>query len=145
MGPMPKEKLLNYGLNPNSNVWAQGFPSWLPAYQVPDLMNLLNSRATPPPFNNRPHAVYSSNPAEIATTDKSKIVAGVLAILLGGLGVQYFYCGKISGGFITLLLSIITFGIWSVLTFIQGIMMLCMTQQEFEQKYVLSQSTLPLF
>ncbi|MCC8038121.1 MAG: TM2 domain-containing protein [Bacteroidales bacterium] len=72
-------------------------------------------------------------------------MAGVLAILLGGLGVQYFYLGKIGGGFITILLSLCTCGCWSILTLVQGILMLTMPNQEFERKYVYSNSVFPLF
>lgn len=153
VGPMPKEQLLNYGLNPDSNVWAQGMPGWMPAYTVPELMELIkrNRPSTPPPFNQNYGRGFNNNynnqryNAEFSATDKSKVAAGVLALLLGGFGAQYFYCGKIARGFISILLTIITFGIWNILTFIQGIMMLCMTQREFENKYVLSSSTLPLF
>lgn len=36
-------------------------------------------------------------------------------------------------------------GLWGILTLIQGVMMLTMTQADFERKYVLSSSTFPLF
>lgn len=72
-------------------------------------------------------------------------MAGILAILIGGLGIQYFYCGKVAGGLITILLSAVTCGLWSVLMLVQGILMLTMTQEEFDRKYVYSTSTLPLF
>lgn len=51
VGPMSKEALVNYGLNPNSQVWAQGMPAWVPAYTIPELMEVINTRPlnTPPP------------------------------------------------------------------------------------------------
>ena len=49
-----------------------------------------------------------------------------------------------SGGLV-LLLTIVTCGLWSIISFIQGILMLTMTQQDFENKYVLSTSTFPIF
>lgn len=76
---------------------------------------------------------------------KSRGVAALLAILLGCLGIQYFYCGKAVAGIITIALSIVTCGIWNILTLIQGIMMFCMTNQEFETKYVSNPATFPLF
>lgn len=76
---------------------------------------------------------------------KSRGVAGLLAILIGTLGIHYFYCGKTGGGFLCILLSIISCGIWGVITLIQGIMMMTMRSEEFERKYVYSQSTFPLF
>ena len=78
-------------------------------------------------------------------SSKDKTTAGILAILLGSLGIQYFYIGKTAGGFLTILLTLVTCGIWPILTFIQGIMMLTMTQEEFNRKYVFNNKTLPLF
>ncbi|MDE5662576.1 MAG: GYF domain-containing protein [Muribaculaceae bacterium] len=76
---------------------------------------------------------------------KSKIVAGLFAIFLGYLGVQYFYCDKVMAGFISILLSLITCGAWSVVTLIQGIYMLTMTDRQFDDKYVYNHATFPLF
>ena len=76
---------------------------------------------------------------------KSKIVAGLLAILLGYLGVQYFYCGKVGGGFLTILLSLVTCGMWYVITLIQGIYMLTLSDRDFDNKFVYTTSTFPIF
>ena len=81
----------------------------------------------------------------IPATDKSGLVAGLLAIILGVFGVQYFYCGKIGGGFLCILLTLITCGAWYTVSLIQGIYMLTLTPAEFERKYVLTNSTFPLF
>lgn len=76
---------------------------------------------------------------------KSRGVAALLAIFLGGLGIQYFYLGKTGAGLITIGLTVVTCGLWELVTFIQGILMLCMTNDNFRQKYVESTSTFPLF
>ena len=76
---------------------------------------------------------------------KSRGVAALLAIFLGGLGIQYFYLGKATAGIISIVLSLVTCGLWSLVMLIQGIMMFCMTNAQFREKYVLSTSTLPLF
>lgn len=79
-------------------------------------------------------------------SDKSKVVAGILAILIGTFGVQYFYLGKIMAGFLSILLTLVTCGtIWPILTFAQGIYMLTLTDQEFDAKYVYTNSSFPLF
>ncbi len=80
-----------------------------------------------------------------STSGKDKVAAGILAILLGGLGLHYFYIGKVTAGLITLLLSFVSCGIWSMLMLAQGIYMLTLTQEDFDQKYVYTNSTLPLF
>ena len=72
-------------------------------------------------------------------------MAGLLAILLGGLGVHYFYLGKTGAGVLFLILGLLSCGLISVLTLIQGILMLLMTQEDFEKKYVYTQSSFPLF
>ena len=72
-------------------------------------------------------------------------MAGLLAILLGYLGVQYFYCGKVGGGFLTILLSLVTCGMWYVITLIQGIYMLTLSDRDFDNKFVYTTSTFPIF
>ena len=67
-----------------------------------------------------------------------------MAMCSGGLGVQYFVMGKTAAGLITILLTIVTCGLWEIVTLIQGIMMLCMTESDFKRKYIDSTSTLPL-
>ena len=90
--------------------------------------------------NNREPDLFEDGPS-----GKNRGLAGLFAILLGSLGVHYFYVGKTAGGIICLLLSLITCGLWYTLTLIQGIMILTMRQAEFERKYVYSNSTFPLF
>lgn len=86
-----------------------------------------------------------NNPFDCGPDGKSRGVAGLLAIFLGYLGIEYFYIGKWQGGIITILLSLITCGGWSVITLIQGIMMLCMSNSEFRRKFVDTPSIFPLF
>ena len=76
---------------------------------------------------------------------KSRGLAALLAIFLGGLGIHYFYLGKTMAGVISIVLSIITCGVWSIVMFIQGIYMFCITNDQFRQKYIDNTSTLPLF
>lgn len=80
-----------------------------------------------------------------STSGKDKVAAGILAILLGSLGIHYFYVGKVAAGLITLLLSFVSCGIWAFIMFAQGIYMLTLTQEVFDEKYVYTNSTLPLF
>lgn len=60
--------------------------------------------------------------------NKSKVAAGVLAILLGSLGIHHFYLGNTKKGLIFLLVSVLTCGIaapiMSILSIIDGVKIL---------------------
>lgn len=63
---------------------------------------------------------------------KSKIAAGILAILLGGFGVHKFYLGKIGLGILYLIFC------WTyipaIVGFIEGIIYLCSNDENFQLK-----------
>jgi len=81
-------------------------------------------------------------------TGKSRGVAALLAILLGTLGIHYFYCGKTGAGIGFLLVSLLSCGILgavtAILALISGIKMFCMTNEQFDQTYVLTTSSMPI-
>jgi TM2 domain-containing membrane protein YozV len=64
---------------------------------------------------------------------KNKVVAGILAILLGGLGIHKFYLGKLGQGILYLLFS--WTGIPSIIGFIEGILYLVKSDEEFNRQY----------
>lgn len=130
VGPMTVEQLASYPVSPDTPVCTEDNQVWQPLYTFPVLMEAIN----------RSHTTV-----EINTTGKDKILCGILALLLGGFGAHYFYLGKIGGALICILLTLVTCGAWSIITLIQGILILTMTQAQFEQKYVLSKSTFPIF
>ncbi len=55
---------------------------------------------------------------------KSKIIAGILGIFLGGFGIHNFYLGRTTRAVIQLVLTIFTFGVASLWGFIEGILIL---------------------
>ena len=81
---------------------------------------------------------------------KSKVVAGILAILLGGLGIHKFYLGYIVPGIILLVASIISavtaiiliglVGLFVIGTIclIEGILYLTKSDEEFHETYVVN-------
>lgn len=58
---------------------------------------------------------------------KSRLVAGILGIFVGGIGVHNFYLGNITRGVIQILVTIVTCGFGSIWGFIEGILILCKT------------------
>ena len=65
--------------------------------------------------------------------EKNKIVAALLALFLGGFGVHKFYLKRIGTGIIYILFCW-TF-IPSLIAFIEGIILLCMSDDKFNDKY----------
>ncbi len=64
---------------------------------------------------------------------KSKIVAGILALILGGLGIHKFYLGNTKMGIVYVLFC------WTyipaIIGFIEGIIILCSNDENFQIKY----------
>jgi TM2 domain-containing membrane protein YozV len=88
--------------------------------------------------------VFSNGPS-----GRSRGIAGLLAILVGAIGVHYFYIGKTGAGVVFLLATLLSCGLLGVVTeivsLIQGILFFTSTQEEFESRWVNSPSSMPLF
>ncbi|MBR6490444.1 MAG: NINE protein [Muribaculaceae bacterium] len=104
----------------------------------------------------RPNYAYQQSSNDIfanGPSGKSRGVAGLLAIFLGSLGIHYFYIEKSTAGIVFLLVSLIggiltcgiLAGVVGIVALIQGILMMTMSQQEFENKYVTTPDQFPLF
>lgn len=63
---------------------------------------------------------------------KNKVVAGILAILIGSLGVHRFYMGHTVPGIVYLLLC--WTGIPSIIALIEGIIYLIDTEEKFQER-----------
>ncbi|MCF9046044.1 TM2 domain-containing protein [Acinetobacter nectaris] len=75
--------------------------------------------------------VRQTNPPIVG--EKNKLVAALLAFFLGGFGIHKFYLGRIGQGFLYLLFC------WTFLpafvAFIEGIIYLCSSDEQFARKY----------
>ncbi len=105
----------------------------------------------PPPENEAPGATPpyeapkepTTPPAGGGGADK-KLVAGLLGILLGSLGIHKFYLGYQKEGIIMLVVTIVVggvtcgagVGIMGIVGLIEGILYLTKTDQEFEDTYI---------
>ena len=67
--------------------------------------------------------------------DNKKVLAGVLAIVLGGLGIHKFVLGYTKEGIIQLVVSVFSCGIGSILGLVEGIIYLTKSDEEFYQTY----------
>lgn len=67
-------------------------------------------------------------------SDKDRTTAAIFALLLGGLGAHHFYLGNVGRG-VLYVLFVWTF-IPAIVGFIEGILYLTKTDEEFQRKYV---------
>nr|WP_239113042.1 TM2 domain-containing protein [Halomicronema sp. CCY15110] len=69
-----------------------------------------------------------------------KIIAGVLGILLGALGIHKFVLGYTTEGLVMLLVTVLTCGfggaVMGIIGLIEGIIYLTKTDEEFDATYV---------
>ena len=79
-------------------------------------------------------AIMSTEPATPIPGAEKKLVAGILAILLGGFGVHKFYLGYTKEGVIQLLLSLVCVG--GIIGIIEGILYLTKSDAEFVATYI---------
>jgi hypothetical protein len=67
---------------------------------------------------------YGVDPYGQPLSDKSKLVAGLLQILIGGLGIGRFYLGYTTIGVLQIVATVLTCGIGALWCLIDGIMIL---------------------
>jgi TM2 domain-containing membrane protein YozV len=130
-GPISWEELRSLAdsgqLGPDDLVWKKGMNGWVPASIVP---NLIPAGMAPPPLP----------PFGPALGGTDRLAAGLLAILLGSLGVHKFMLGMTTQGMIMLLVSLLTCGLGApvmhVIGIIEGVIYLTKTDAQFYQQYV---------
>lgn len=96
------------------------------------------SEETPTPTPES-YSTESAAPAPIYTKEQKdkKLIAGLLGIFLGSLGVHKFYLGYTKEGVIQLVGTIVTCGFASIIGLIEGILYLIKTDDEFVATYVI--------
>lgn len=76
-----------------------------------------------------------SNNALQPNQENKKVVSGVLAIVIGSLGIHKFYLGYTTEGIIQLVVTIVTCGLGGIIPFVEGIIYLTKSDEEFYQTY----------
>lgn len=130
-GPYTQDEIAGYlaagSFTSDALVWKQGMADWVPIRSA--FASGERSLAAPPP---PPPAIQNSN----------RIAAGVLAILLGSLGIHKFIMGLTGPGLIMLLVTVLTCGIGgavtSIIGIIEGVIYLTKTDAQFNQDYVVN-------
>jgi TM2 domain-containing membrane protein YozV len=140
-GPVTAEQLQQWiregRANTQTKAQGEGSAEFKTLAEFPEFHASLGiSPATPPPISPPVQAQVATRPPG---ADK-RIVAGVLAILLGSLGVHKFILGYTREGIITLLIDLFTCGIgvsvMAIIGLIEGIIYLTKSDEEFVQTYV---------
>jgi len=74
----------------------------------------------------------------ISQPENKKVVAGILAILIGSLGVHKFVLGYTKEGIIQIIITFATCGFGSIIGLIEGIIYLTKSDDEFYETYQLN-------
>jgi len=67
---------------------------------------------------------------------EKKMLAGIMGILLGGLGIHRFVLGDPTGGIIRILITVATCGAGGIIGLIEGIIYLTKSDEDFVQTYI---------
>lgn len=67
--------------------------------------------------------------------DNKKVLAGIMGIIFGGLGIHKFVLGYTKEGLLQILITVVTCGVGSILGLIEGIIYLTKSDEEFYQTY----------
>lgn len=97
-----------------------------------------NTAQAPQAPQAQPQYIYVQQPGVLhperaSWPEKNKLVAGLLALFLGSIGVHKFYLGQ-SGKGVMYLLFCWTY-IPTILSFIEGLTILCSSDEKFQNKY----------
>lgn len=77
----------------------------------------------------------NTTPVNSTPQKNKKVMAGILAILLGSLGIHKFILGYTKEGIIQIIVTFVTCGIGSIIGLIEGIIYLTKSDEEFYQTY----------
>jgi TM2 domain-containing membrane protein YozV len=67
--------------------------------------------------------------------ENKRVLAGIFALILGGLGIHKFILGYTQEGIIQLIIGVCTCGIGGIIGFIEGIIYLTKSDEEFYNMY----------
>jgi len=71
----------------------------------------------------------------MSNQESQRVLAGILALLLGSLGVHKFVLGYTKEGIIQIIITFVSCGIAGIIPFIEGIIYLTKTDEDFIEIY----------
>jgi TM2 domain-containing membrane protein YozV len=125
-------ELIRHGaLNRDSPVWKQGMPQWVAVGYLPQFVSVCSDVGR---SGNKIESNSGLNGNRIATK-KSKTVAVLLALILGGLGIHHFYLGNTLRGIFVLCLTLFLLGAGAIVALIEAIIIACTSKEQFDAKW----------
>ena len=79
--------------------------------------------------------IISNKNVSVKNEESKRVLAGILAIIMGTFGVHKFVLGYTKEGIIQLIISVCTCGILGIIGFIEGIIYLTKSDEEFINTY----------
>lgn len=86
----------------------------------------------------RPNETWNQPNHSGQPQENKKVLAGIMALLFGGIGIHKFILGYTQEGIIQIVLSVISCGILGIIPFIEGIIYLTKTDEDFYNTYQLN-------
>ncbi len=96
--------------------------------QVPPTPASDPAASAPPPSGAKPGPNPAGDPSK-------KMVAGILGILLGSLGIHKFFLGYTKEGIIQIVITVVTCGAGGIIGLIEGIIYLTKSDEDFVNTY----------
>jgi TM2 domain-containing membrane protein YozV len=154
-GPFPIGELIARGMTSDSLVWRAGMAQWQRADSIPELQALFakaqsaqttgvpppSAGAWPPQSAPPPQQPYPRvDIPQFVPGQSNRVLVGIMAIILGGLGIHKFILGMNRPGIIMLLVSILSCGkavpvMWAI-GLAEGIIYLTKSDEEFYRIYI---------
>ncbi|WP_028892156.1 TM2 domain-containing protein [Tenacibaculum sp. 47A_GOM-205m] len=79
--------------------------------------------------------VIDENGNTVPNQESKRVLAGILAILIGSIGIHKFVLGYTKEGIIQIIATIITCGFAGIIPFIEGIIYLTKSDDDFIETY----------
>jgi len=98
-------------------------PAWTPPPAGASPVPVAGASSSLPSFL-QPNFMNVGAPAPAGWAPKQKMVAGLLGILIGSLGIHSFYMGNSKKGIIQIVATVVTCGLLGIWGFVEGIMIL---------------------